>query len=482
VPNLNAAAGTLWLNVDPTHWLYVASGGTLPPTPGAAGRFRVSWTALWIEWLKFSPLDAALHATLVARSIGNLRLLHDGFQRAVAGGLDFSVRGSPEGALAAFSEFCMVQVQTNPIAWTVHAANIQALPAVPAGAPALPAGSEWFLHLEFGMGRKATGSLLPLSAILAVLPGWPSHLGRGAMPFQDASGELFDIAGSNRAIPWPAVPRITTEPSTTRPADWLRSSSTPSGACTSPHCTPPSRARLTWSTLLDLQRPRPLWRPSALPLISKWWWWLSSSLPVVPPTHSASPDELRSTHHDHAGLKLELLKVSRAATPYAFAYAHAEAWLPVVSSLPPTRRAPSVLLGTHSASFAQARSSFTVWLAGRPELVPRIDLAPVGFSRGHGQDRCVVVPVARVHDGTMVALVLQDNDATTPTHQLPACHRKKGTGRQHPSPAGGTRHRHQAHPDEPLRWRSWQGRLRAREGHRDAHGQRSRLLARCMAT
>ena len=78
VPNLNAAAGDLWLNVDASHWLYVASGGKLDPAPGAAGRFRVSWVCLWIEWLKFSPLDAGLYATAVARSIGNLRLFHDG--------------------------------------------------------------------------------------------------------------------------------------------------------------------------------------------------------------------------------------------------------------------------------------------------------------------------------------------------------------------------------------------------------------------
>jgi len=40
VPHLNAAAGTLWLNVDVSHWLYVAAGGDLPPCPAHAGRFR----------------------------------------------------------------------------------------------------------------------------------------------------------------------------------------------------------------------------------------------------------------------------------------------------------------------------------------------------------------------------------------------------------------------------------------------------------
>ena len=42
VPHLNAAAGSLWLNVDPSHWLYVASGGDMPACPLHAGRFRVA--------------------------------------------------------------------------------------------------------------------------------------------------------------------------------------------------------------------------------------------------------------------------------------------------------------------------------------------------------------------------------------------------------------------------------------------------------
>ena len=59
MPHLNAAAGVLWLNVDPSHWLYVASGGDMPACPGHAGRFRVGWSELYIEFLKFTPIDAA---------------------------------------------------------------------------------------------------------------------------------------------------------------------------------------------------------------------------------------------------------------------------------------------------------------------------------------------------------------------------------------------------------------------------------------
>ena len=91
VPHLNAAAGFLWLNVDAAHWLYVASGGDMPASPAHAGRFRIGWADLYVEFLKFTPMDAALHSSVVVRIIANLRFLHDGFQRAVADGLDFSV-------------------------------------------------------------------------------------------------------------------------------------------------------------------------------------------------------------------------------------------------------------------------------------------------------------------------------------------------------------------------------------------------------
>ena len=56
------------------------------------------------------------------------------------------------------------------------------------------------------MAKKATGSMNPLAAILAVLPGWASHLGRDSTHFQDAAGELYDAAGAEigRRIRWDA--------------------------------------------------------------------------------------------------------------------------------------------------------------------------------------------------------------------------------------------------------------------------------------
>ena len=58
----------LWLNVDPAHWLYVASGGDMPVCPAHAGRFRIGWADLYVEFLKFTPItpiDAALHSLVV---------------------------------------------------------------------------------------------------------------------------------------------------------------------------------------------------------------------------------------------------------------------------------------------------------------------------------------------------------------------------------------------------------------------------------
>lgn len=160
-PNLNAAAGDLWLNVDAAHWLYVASGGDMPADPASPSRYRIRWTDLWMEFLKFTPVDTAMHSTLVVRMIGNLRFFHDGFQRAVGDGLDSSPRGSLGLALAAFVEFCTEKVQADKTPWVLNATNVQNLPAVPANHGALPAEVEYVVHLEVGMLRRATGSQQP---------------------------------------------------------------------------------------------------------------------------------------------------------------------------------------------------------------------------------------------------------------------------------------------------------------------------------
>ena len=177
----------------------------MPASPAHAGRFRIGWADLYVEFLKFTPFDAALHSLVVVRMICNLRFFHDGFQRAVAEGLDFSSRGSLGAALAFFVEFCAGKVQLNATLWTLTPAYVQNLPAVPAGHVALPSEVEFVVHLEVGMARKPSGSMHPLAATLAILPGWPSHLGRDTPHFQDACAELFDVAGSNRAN-WAATP------------------------------------------------------------------------------------------------------------------------------------------------------------------------------------------------------------------------------------------------------------------------------------
>jgi hypothetical protein len=142
---------------------------------------------------------------VVVRIICNLRFFHDGFQRAVADGLDFAPRGSLGAALAFFVEFCAGRVELDATPWTLMPACVQNLPAVPAGYEALPAEVEYIVHLEVGMAREPSGSMHPLAAALAVLPGWPSLLGRDTPHFRDACTELFDVAGTNRAN-WAATP------------------------------------------------------------------------------------------------------------------------------------------------------------------------------------------------------------------------------------------------------------------------------------
>ena len=45
--NLNAASGNPLLVVDPTHWLYVVSGGALPASAVVVGSVTIPWLARW---------------------------------------------------------------------------------------------------------------------------------------------------------------------------------------------------------------------------------------------------------------------------------------------------------------------------------------------------------------------------------------------------------------------------------------------------
>ena len=98
--NFNAAAGSPMCTVDATHFLHVASGGTLLAAPGAPNRFLVAWVKVYVAMLKAHTLSTALHGTPSGVRITNLGSMHDAFQRAAAGGLAFTVVGSLEEALA----------------------------------------------------------------------------------------------------------------------------------------------------------------------------------------------------------------------------------------------------------------------------------------------------------------------------------------------------------------------------------------------
>ena len=100
--NFNAAAGNPMCTVDATHYLNVASGGRLLAAPGAATRFQVPWTTVYVAMLKVHTLSTDLHGTPCGGRITSLECMHDAFQRAAADGLAFAVVGSLEAALAHF--------------------------------------------------------------------------------------------------------------------------------------------------------------------------------------------------------------------------------------------------------------------------------------------------------------------------------------------------------------------------------------------
>ena len=204
--NFNAAAGSPVCTVDAMHYLNVASGGGLPAAPGAAARFQVPWTTVYVAMLKVHTISTALHGTPCGARITSLQSMHDAFQRATTGGLAFSDVGSLEAALAQFVSAARELAMRDAAAWTLGPAQLQALPAAPEGGASVPAECAWFMQLDFSMCSNATGSPLVLAALLSVLPGWCSHVSRAQPAFQDAAAELYDMVGDSRGAGWPATP------------------------------------------------------------------------------------------------------------------------------------------------------------------------------------------------------------------------------------------------------------------------------------
>ena len=156
------------MTVDAVHYLQVASGGALPPSAVAAGRFTVPWSDIWIALLKISSIDAGLLGTPCATRFSHLRAMHDAFQRAIAGGMTFAVVGSYSAALAVFVRLSRALAQANPLQWVITPATLQALPPAPAAPAAnLPAECQWFISLEFGMEKQAVQATVATGAATA---------------------------------------------------------------------------------------------------------------------------------------------------------------------------------------------------------------------------------------------------------------------------------------------------------------------------
>ena len=131
--NFNAAAESPVCTVDAAHYLNVASGGRLLAAPGAATRFQVPWTTVYVAMLKVHKLSTALHGTPCGGRITRLQCMHDAFQRATAGGLAFADVGSLEAALAHFVSAARELAMRDAAAWVLGPAQLQALPAAPGG-------------------------------------------------------------------------------------------------------------------------------------------------------------------------------------------------------------------------------------------------------------------------------------------------------------------------------------------------------------
>ena len=80
---------------------------------------------------------------------------------------------------------------------------------------------------------------------------------------------------------------------------------------------------------------------------------------------------------------------------------------PSVAALRPPSRAPSTLTGSYQAALLSARAHFTMWLAGRAELVPRLPLGADSVAHGAHVDRVLAMPIAARPDGTLVVLTAQ---------------------------------------------------------------------------
>ena len=116
------------MDLQPAHWLVVASGGDLRASPNGGNLKSIAWRELEVVMLKTHFVDTPASAAAFTGHTVSLASISSMFRRAVAGGLSFQPLKSCKIALAALARVAGPLAQASPAAWTIGLAELQILP------------------------------------------------------------------------------------------------------------------------------------------------------------------------------------------------------------------------------------------------------------------------------------------------------------------------------------------------------------------
>ena len=154
--HLTASGGEPLLDLDPQHWLVVACGNDLIPSPNGGVLKSITWREMEVVVFKVFYRDAAMDPLTIDGHTASTATISSLFRMAHAGGLTFGPHPSKEVALAEVVRVALPLTQSSRAAWTLGPASLQTLPAHQGAA--VPAAMQWTTHMKFGMLSTMEGA------------------------------------------------------------------------------------------------------------------------------------------------------------------------------------------------------------------------------------------------------------------------------------------------------------------------------------
>ena len=189
--NITASGGEPLLDLQPTHWLVVVSGGDLPASPNGGNLKSVPWRVMEVAVFKVFAITQQCNAATLHGHTVILAVISSFFRMSVAGGLSFNTLSSCKVALAELVRVAGPLARANPAAWTLGMAQLQVLP--PQAGAAVPAAERWLGELNFGMLSTMDGAPRGAAVLCAMSTSRMTSAGRRTDDFKDAMEEVAEV-------------------------------------------------------------------------------------------------------------------------------------------------------------------------------------------------------------------------------------------------------------------------------------------------